>query len=323
MLGIRDRLRGNRGIGRGIRRSAVLLPAALIALALGLAGCSSASSNPGVTHAVTGGVAIAQPAPASGSSTDSSSGSASTGDVVTRQVVTTGSVLIRARNPIAAADKAAAIVDSVGGRVDDRNQTAATKTKAADATLTLRIPTARLTSTLAKLKSIGNELSISESTDDVTTASEDLGARIDALQTSIDRLLALESKATDTADVITIENDISDRQGELESLTAQQRTLNDQVAMATITLHLIAPSTPLPASGPPSPATAFLAGLSGFGAAFTWAFLVLTYLLPWLVLAAVIWIVIVLLLRRRRRRLASGNPSAASPAADTGATPAG
>ena len=310
------------------KRSALLLPAALVVVCLGLAGCSSGASNSGISQHVSGGVAIAQPGsvPGSSSAGDASGGSDSSSDVVTRQVVTTGRVLIRAKNPIAAADRAAAIVDSVGGRVDDRDQTAATKSKAADATLTLRIPTAKLTSTLARLRSIGDELSISESTDDVTTASEDLGARIDALQTSINRLLALESKATDTADVITIENDISDRQGQLESLTAQQRTVNDQVAMATITLHLIAPSAPLPSSGPPSPGAAFLAGLSGFGVAFTWAFLALAYLLPWLVLVVAIWVVVMLLLRRRWRRIARANASAttapAAPAADTDAAPA-
>jgi hypothetical protein len=77
-----------------------------------------------------------------------------------------------------------------------------------------------------------------------------LGARIDALQTSITRLLALEAKAT----------------------------------------------------GPPSPASAFFAGLSGFGPFFNWFFLVLLYALPWLVLGGVVWFGIGYLIRWRRRR---------------------
>jgi hypothetical protein len=268
-----------------------------LAVALAAAGCSSSGSG----ASIAGGAPVAHAG--SGSQANDSVGSPTTsGDVVKRQVVTTGSVVIRTPHPIAVADRAAKIVDDAGGRVDDRNQTAATATSPANASLTLRIPSSRLTQTLARLKKIGTEVSISESTDDVTTKSEDLGARITALQTSITRLLALEAKATNTADVITLENDISSRQGDLESLTAQQRYLSDQVAMSTIKLRLIAPSVVIAKPGPTSAASAFFAGFAGFGVVFTWIFLVLVYLLPWLVLAAVIWVGIVLLVRWRRRR---------------------
>lgn len=296
------------------RRRWILVPALAITVALSAAGCSATSGA--ASSADLGGVAKGV-AP---DSQDSSGSSTTTGDLVTRQVVTKGSVLIRAKNPIKAADQAASIVDDAGGRVDDRNQTAATKTQPADATLTLRIPSDQLTQTLAQLKSIGTELSITESTDDVTTKSEDLTARINALQTSINQLLKIEAKTTRTADIITLENEISDRQGDLESLQAQQRYLNDQVAMSTIKLHLIAPSVVVTKPGPPSAASAFFAGFSGFGLVFNWIFLVLVYLLPWLILGAVIWIGIVLLIRWRRRRSAAA-AAPAPPAADVTGAP--
>ncbi len=280
------------------------LPALVLAVGLALAGCSSAgssASNLSVKPAPAPGAPVAGSQVAAGGSGSAQSSS----DVITRQVVTTGTVVIRAQHPIAAADRAASITDAAGGRVDDRNQSAATKTSLEQATLTLRIPSSKLTPTLAKLKTIGHELSITVSTNDVTTKSEDLGARITALQTSITRLLALEAKATATADVITLENDIATRQGDLESLTAQQRYLDDQVSMATITLRLIAPTAAVAKPGPPSAGSAILAGLSGFGLFFTWLFLALLYALPWLVLAAVAWVVVVVLLRRRRRRRAA------------------
>jgi hypothetical protein len=283
--------------------------AILLAIALSVAGCSSVGfgSSEHANVAVPGSGAVAQ---------DSAGSTQTTGETTNRLDVITGTVVIRTKNPIAAAGEAASIVDKAGGRVDDRDQTAATKTTPADARLTLRIPASKLTQTLAALKKVGTEVSITQSTADVTTKSEDLGARITALQTSITRLLALEAKASNTADVIELENDISDRQGDLESLQAQQRYLNDQIAMATIKLHLIAPSVVITPAGPPSATTAFFAGLSGFGNFFTWAFLVITYLLPWLILAAIIWIGIVVLVRMRRRRRA-----AAGPAVDTAPPP--
>jgi hypothetical protein len=271
-------------------------PAVLLALALGITGCSAAGSH---STSVGGSAIGVAPVPDSKAAVGEASTS---GDVVKRQVVTTGTVVIRAANPITAADRAASITDAAGGRVDDRNQSAATRDSTAHATLTLRIPSSRLTPTLAALKKIGTEESITISTDDVTTKSEDLGARITALQTSITRLLALEARATSTADVITLESDIASRQGDLESLTAQQRYLNDQISMSTITLNLIAPSAAIVKPGPPSPLTAFISGLSGFGLFFNWLLLVLLYLLPWLVLGGVVWVGIVVLVRWRRRR---------------------
>jgi hypothetical protein len=280
------------------RRLAV--PALVLVVGVSLAGCSAspfghASSGTG-SEAIAPGTAPAPKAVEDPATTSS--------DVVKRQVVTTGTVVIESLSPIAAADRAASITDAAGGRVDDRNQAAATSSASAHATLTLRIPSSKLTQTLAKLKGIGTERSITVSTDDVTTTSEDLGARITALQTSITRLLALEANATSTADVITIENDVASRQGDLESLTAQQRYLNDQISLSTITLRLIAPTAAVVKPGPPSPFTAIVAGLSGFGVFFTWLFLAVLYLLPWLVLAAVIWIGLVVILRGRRRRRA-------------------
>ena len=275
------------------------IPTLVLVLGLSLTGCSAAAFGGGSS----GSQAIT---PGTAPDSKTSDGSASTSsDIVKRQIVTTGTVVIKTANPIAAADKAASITDDAGGRVDDRNQSAATTSDPAEATLTLRIPSSRLTPALAALKKLGTALSISISTDDVTTKSQDLGAHITALQTSITRLLALESKATTTADLIALEGDIASRQGDLESLTAQQRYLADQVSMSTIKLQLLAPSVAIVKPGPPTPGSAFVAGLSGFGVFFNWVFLVLVYLLPWLVLAAVVWVGIVYFVRWRRGRRAA------------------
>jgi Domain of unknown function (DUF4349) len=275
------------------------IPALVLVLGLSLAGCSAA----GFTNSGSGSAGSEAITPGTAPDSKTSDGEASTsGDVIKRQVVTTGTVVIKTEHPLSAADDAASITDAAGGRVDDRNQSAATRDDPASATLTLRIPSDRLTPALAKLKKLGSVQSVSISTDDVTTKSEDLNARITALQTSITRLLALESKATTTADLIALESDIATRQGDLESLTAQQRYLKDQVSMSTIKLELLAPSAAVVKPGPPSPVSAFVAGLSGFGVFFNWVFLVLVYLLPWLVLAAAIWIGLVYFLRWRRRR---------------------
>jgi hypothetical protein len=290
-----------------------LIVVALAASALTLTGCSASGSS--TASSGSGSEAIA-PAPHAGNFGDSKvatgvSGSTtaitSSSVVVQRQVEIKGTEVIRTAHPIAVGDKIAQIVTDAGGRVDDRTQTAATKTATATSSLTLRIPETKLTGTLAKLKKLGSVESIRLSSVDVTTKSEDLNARITALRTSIGRLLTLEKRAKSTSSLLEIEDDLSERQGELESLTAQQRYLSDQVAMSTVDLRLIAPKAVI-AAKTPSAGNAFFAGWAGFGTFFTWVFLVLSYLVPWLLLAAVIAVAAVVTVRVRRRRAAAKAP---------------
>jgi hypothetical protein len=275
----------------------ILIPVVVLAAALSLAGCSSsgrsgsASAGSDALHAP-----VAQPA----------GGTASTSQPVQREVITTADVTLRAKNPLSAGDRAARIAEAMGGRVDDRTESAATKTQTATASLTLRVPADKVTTTLDQLKPLGTITSIKMSTDDVTTKGQDLDAKIKALTTSVNRLLALEAKAKDSDTLISFETAISDRQGQLDSLTAQRRYLSDQVAMSTISLDVVAPTrTVVHHATTPTPANAAGAGFAGFATFFTWVFLVLSYLLPWIVLAAVITFGSIALVRWRRRRRAA------------------
>jgi hypothetical protein len=280
----------------------IILPTVILVTALCLAGCSATSgaASSAISHSTVG-------VPAPSKVTD---GTTSLVSPVTeqRQVVTTTDLAIRAPHPVSAGDDAARITEAAGGRVDDRTQTSATKTRSASAGLTLRIPQDALAPTLDQLKGLGTVQSLHETADDVTTQSVDLGAKITALQTSVTRLLGLEAKAKSTGDLIALENDISSRQGDLDSLTAQKRYLDDQVAMSTVNLTLVAPKVAA-AGSPANPAGALGDGLAGFAAFFTGLFLLLSYLLPWLVLAAAITVCAIVWVRWRRKRTAPGAPT--------------
>jgi cytochrome oxidase assembly protein ShyY1 len=71
--------------------------------------------------------------------------------------------------------------------------------------------------------------------------------------------------------------------------------------MSTINLTLVAPKV-VAAGAPANPAGAFGAGLAGFAAFFTGLFVVLSYLVPWLVLAAAITFGSIYWVRWRRKR---------------------
>jgi hypothetical protein len=287
----------------------------LLAAALALTGCSAAAGSGGGDS---GEYSVPQ-APDAGvvgdeAALDSDGGTTSTAD---RQVIISGNVTITADDPIKASRDAVRIVEAAGGRVDGRTEYAPTETDQGSATLQLRIPADKLTATLDKLEELGRADEVSLSTSDVTVESQDLDARISALRASIERLNGLIEKATNIDDLITLESAISSRQGELESLEAQQRYLADQVSMSTISLYLRSD-----AQAPKTTPGDFWSGLSAGWGAFVafWAGLlvVLGVLLPWLITLALIAAIIIWIVRRRRGvATASGTlpPPSGSPSA--------
>ncbi|TPW72967.1 DUF4349 domain-containing protein [Schumannella sp. 10F1B-5-1] len=288
-------------------RTPLIIGGATIALALtlGLAGCtaSSGSSPRSADQADQSRGGSSQ----SDSRADSGGVNAATPADVDRAKITTGTVTLTVDDPAEAATKAGELVAAVDGRVDARDEQAASADGPASASLTLRIPADDLDATRTKLEKLGHVESVSITSDDVTTLVRDTDARITALQASVDRLTALLAKADTTSDLVALENALSARQAELESLQAQKRGLDDQVALSTITLELNSP-----AAAPTPKPQSFLDGLAVGWAAFLafWAGLlvVLGALTPWIVALAVIGLVVLLVVRRRRRALLLSPP---------------
>lgn len=308
----------------------ILLPTLIVAVAVSLAGCT-AGTKTGVDSVSPADSQAPQseslPAPQSGSSdsrfaegTEGFEGAPVPGAVAEqdRSVVTTGTVTVTAEEPLEAATDAVRIVESAGGRIDARTETAPQKGDRGSATLTVRIPTSSLTATLDKLKALGKTENVALTSVDVTTQVQDLDARISALRASVDRLTALLSTATDTDTLIKLETAISERQGNLESLEAQQRGLADQVSLSTIELWLISE-----ADAPVETPDTFWSGLVAGWAAFTGflGFLLVAagVLLPWIVLAAIAAGVTLLIVRRRRRASAAVIAAGATESDATGA----
>jgi hypothetical protein len=234
---------------------------------------------------------------AAGSAGDRAAATAADTD---RQVISTGWATITADEPISAADDAVRIVESAGGRVDGRSEQAPVDGALGQVTLTLRIPSSTFTATLDELKELGRDISVETSTNDVTTQTQDLDARIAVLNTSVDRLLGLLASAATTSELIEVETALSARQGELDSLQTQRRYLTDQVTMATLTLTLMSEAE-APAQVPDTFWDSLMAGLAAFAGFFTAAFLGLGYAVPWLLLFGALIGAFVIVRRRRRR----------------------
>lgn len=276
--------------------------AALLATALLLAGCSAgggSASDQGVSG----------PMPPvegqSGGSVVDADGSLGS-DAEARDVIVTGSMTVTAEDPLAASKDAVRIVESAGGRVDARSEYAPANGDSGSATLTLRIPADRLQEVLDDLAALGRADEISTSTSDVTQAVADLESRIATQRGIIDRLNGMFGQATTIDDLITLETTIAQHQATLEDLEAQQRTVDDQVALSTLSLYLRSE-----AEAPTQQPMDFLSGLAaGWGAFvgfFSGLLVALGVLLPWLVAAALISAAIVVIVRGNRRRRAARN----------------
>lgn len=225
------------------------------------------------------------------------------GQAIERQVIVTGSMIVTVDSPADAAADAARIAEASGGRVDARSETAPTDGDKGRATLTLRLPSEGLQATLDKIEALGELEQLDLETSDVTTEVEDLDARISALEKSLARLRTLLSKARTIADLITLETEITSRQGELESLQSQQRYLADQVDLSTIDLSLISEAD-APIDTPDTFISGLAAGWGAFVAFISGLLVVVGALIPWAVFLGLLGAAAYLLIRRRLRRRA-------------------
>ncbi|TFD95256.1 DUF4349 domain-containing protein [Cryobacterium lactosi] len=273
--------------------------AALALAALLLAGCTASGSNSATDSGVRSESMDAGSVP--GEMTAPGEAAAGDAAIADRSVITTGSVSLTVADPIRSAEDAATIVEEAGGRVDSRTETPETDNQSASANLSLRIPVGDLDRTLDALRALGTVNYVSLNASDVTQQSQDLDARITALTTSVDRLLALMAQATTTTDLIAIEGELSTRQAELEGLKSQRDYLTDQVEYSTIALDLYSTGTVAPGA-PDNFWTGIVAGWTTLVTALGALLVGIGFALPWLAIVAVAGGIVVLIVRLATRK---------------------
>lgn len=103
----------------------------------------------------------------------------------------------------------------------------------------LRIPAPELAAALAELKSIGRVESEMQSGEEVTQQHTDLAARIQNSRETEERMRAiLEQRTGKIEDVLQVEEQIARVRGEIESMEAEQQTLEHGVDFASVDLQL-------------------------------------------------------------------------------------
>ena len=106
------------------------------------------------------------------------------------------------------------------------------------ANIVARIPAEKLSEFLLHVDGASNVISKQQSQDNVTLQYVDTESRVAALEAERDRLMELLEQAGDLSDLLQIEERLTDVLYDLESTTAQLRSLDNQVSYATVELFI-------------------------------------------------------------------------------------
>ncbi|HEX7398581.1 MAG TPA: DUF4349 domain-containing protein [Candidatus Limnocylindrales bacterium] len=321
--------------GRAGTRVAIGIGSLFVVAAL-LGGCGSAASNPLTTVGgpVSGQPAeapAAMPSAAASAARDGSFGAANGGTTTTGGtevaapdgsgplIVRTGQMDLQVADLEAAIRSAEAAVTAVGGYVSGSQRSG--DADKASASVMFRIPAARWTETLDALRKLGTKvLGEQTSSQEVTAQVVDLGARLANLRVTETALQGIMDKATKIPDVLAVQEQLTGVRQQIEQLTAQKQTLENQAALASLTVNFTPPPTVAvtqvregwdPAREVDQAAAALVGLGQGLAGAGIWLLIVWV---PILLVGGLIALLAFVVLRRIRRTTAT--PAALPPAAE-------
>ena len=298
--------------------------AALVAVTLLLAACASAATS-GLdrTSVGSGGGTIAeQPLPpdqaldggAGESAPKPVAGDTDTANAAGPMIIRTGTMDLQVADVDRSITDATAVVTGAGGYV-------AGSQRSLDgdrpfASLTFRIPAAKWDATLAQLRALGTKvLGERTSADEVTAQVVDLDARLKNLRATETQLLGVMQEAVKIPDILAVQAELTNVQGQIEQLQAQRDNLADQAAQGTLTTSFALAPAPVQAvtsawdpSTVVADATATLVGLGqSVASAAIWLAIVG---LPILLVGLLVLVPLLLVVRRLARRGTSTVPPA-------------
>ena len=203
-------------------------------------------------------------------------------------------------------------VNELGGYVEARevyNGSMYNSSRYRNASLTIRIPAAKLDGFVDHVGQISNITNNTETTDDVTLQYVSIESRIKALQIEEERLLELLSKAENMSDLLTIEARLTEVRYELENITSQLRVLENKVNYGTIHLEVsevVEYTEPEPENGWQRMGKGFVKSVKGVGNGLKEFFIWLVAAIPYLLLIGSIGFGIFMIIwgsvRRKRKR---------------------
>jgi hypothetical protein len=290
---------------------------ALLALALVAAACGASSSSNGSLAAPasknTSGQAVATPGASGGSSGQPT---LPNGTSVTAYLIRSLTVGLQVNKPLDAERQISQDVFSMDPQAQAAGEQINEQSDGSYAvTLTFAVSSPKYETVKTYLGSFATTYpsfkakltSENETVQNVTTEYVDLQSRLKNLRTEQQRLLQLMSQAQNLSDTLTIQDKLTDVEGQIEQIEGQINELSSQTSYSTVTVKLSSNSAP-PAPPPPAAPKPWNPGQIFSDAASTMVAIlqVVVDILIWIAVFAVFWLpaAVVLYLRRRLKRRA-------------------
>jgi len=169
------------------------------------------------------------------------------------KVVKTGSVQLEVRRQAVGPTmrQLSSLAAGLGGYVADTKSSEGGEDPIGS--VTLRVPVGTFEQLLAQVRGLGTVRSSTTHGQDVTAQYSDIQARLTALTATRDQLLTILHKASAIGDVLAVQDRINEVQTQIDQLQGQQKLLDDQTSMASLSVDVapkgITQSTPAKPSG--------------------------------------------------------------------------
>ena len=289
-----------------MRKHTSLRWAALAAAAtVVLAGCAGGSDSGGSAGAPSSSVDSGQEG--AGSEADSaapkSAGDGADQDLTSEHIAREAGLEITVKDLDKSVERVRSIAEAADGRVSSEQTRIDPDRDWSSTRIEVTVPAEELDATSATLEDLGEVTGRTSETTDLSSSYTDTDARVRTMKKSISRLEKLLDGADDLGQVIKIEDELTDREADLESLTRRLKALEKRTSTAPITLELSTESAPTNDEDE----TGFVAGLEHGWSAFTSSLgvlvTVLGAVLPFAVVAALVLTPVWWWIRRRRSRI--------------------
>ncbi len=174
------------------------------------------------------------------------------------------------------------------------------------ASYVVRVPADQLESFLEGAQGICTVTNLQKYAEDVSESYFDVETRLETARTKLARLRELLAAASDMQDIITLENEISSTQYQIDSLTGTLNHYDSQISYSTVSIDL---REVYKVNEENAPLTfgqhitkAFNEGLAGFGNFLEGLLIFLAGNWIWLLIVAAVIVVVILLIVRGRRK---------------------
>jgi len=245
-----------------------------------------------------------------------------------RLIIRTGNISMVVEDTRAAQgtiEEMVAAMASDGAFVVSSDEYGGTEGNRPQITMSIRVPAAHFDRVMDRLAGLAVQVnSRNESAQDVTEEYVDLEARLESLETARQRLLTIMEEARSTRDLLEAEQQLTQREAEIESIKGRMQYLEESAQLSSIWIELqpYLLSQPVaeqwrPAETARRAVEALVDGLQGFGDLLIFFAIAI---LPWLLAIGAVLAAIVLLARwrsrARRARQAAGKPTDKGTAAE-------